>query len=284
MKPMIFKRTNHLVNENNNNSNEEAYEMQELGNDSSADKEFDYLMNEEKEPPLKIGANAYHHHHGGKKMSRGWCSSRQLTNEELIVWYLRGIFLLLAGLVGVVIALLVVVAIAAPVIANTEQFGRALRVVDQIYTMKDLTKNMADVTLTSRQNIEKAMTEYDVPGIVHYIKAIVQRGGELANSMTPETLNKATETGSKLVESLQKVDFEQGKQLMQNMNRWSVAIDPVKVSGSIAEANAFLKKTTETLQHAQDTHIMESIQQFAAGGVELEARLKRLNEITLKLP
>lgn len=254
-------------------------EMQNLGGPAELigedDDEYGYLMNETKEPPMRSSKK---HHHVVKKVPYRY------TNEELIVWYLRAIFFLLAALVGVVIALLVLIAIATPVITTSEQFTRAVRVVDQIYTMKDLTKNMADVTMASRASIEKAVADYDVVSIIHAVKAMAQRGSELVGTMSPETINKATETGAKLVDSLQKIDFEQGKALMQNVNRWSTAIDPARVSGSIDEANAFLKKTTETLQHAHDTHLMESIQQFAAGGVELEARLKRLNQITLKLP
>lgn len=256
-----------------------AIEMQSLGAENDGGEELDFLMNEENEPPVKSkSGSSKHSHHKIRRVPYRY------TNEELIVWYLRAIFFLLAALVGVVIALLVLVAIAAPVITTSEQFTRAVRVVDQIYTMKDLTKSMADVTMASRQGIEKAAVDYDLIGIINAVKVITQRGSELLGSMSQETVNKATDTGVKLVESLQKIDFEQGKTLMQNVNRWSTAIDPVHVSNGITEANAFLKKTTETLQHAQDTHVLESIQQFAAGGVELEARLKRLNQITLKLP
>jgi hypothetical protein len=50
------------------------------------------------------------------------------------------------------------------------------------------------------------------------------------------------------------------------------------------EATAFLKRGSDALKTAEDHHVLQSMGQFATGAVDLEARLQRLDEITIKLP
>ncbi len=209
---------------------------------------------------------------------------KPMTFQDKQIWYLRAIFFLLLVMVGLLIAVLVATIIFVPVVTSSNQFERAIRVIDQVYAMKDLTQNMADVTTNTQHNVEKAMLDYDVSGIINSVKKITQRTGELLALVQPDTFAQASSTGAKLVDTLQKLDMEEGKQLIRNANRWTTTLDPAKVATGIEEANAFMHKTTATLQRVEDSRVVETVQQFASGAIELEDRLKRLNEITLKFP
>lgn len=90
--------------------------------------------------------------------------------------------------------------------------------------------------------------------------------------------------GTKLIETLQHIDFEQGKALMTHLNDWATNVDPHKFSAGIDEATAFLKRGADALKTAEDHRVIQSVGQFAAGAVDLERRLDLLDEITIKLP
>jgi hypothetical protein len=90
--------------------------------------------------------------------------------------------------------------------------------------------------------------------------------------------------GTKLIETLQHIDFEQGKALMTHLNDWATNVDPHKISEGIEQATTFLKQGAEALKTAEDHRVIQSVGQFATGAVDLERRLNLLDEITIKLP
>ena len=212
-----------------------------------------------------------------KKPKKHIVHTKPMSIAEKQLWYLRWILLTLVAILGVMIGVLVATLIAVPVITNSQQFSRVVNLVDRVH-------DMADITTNSQAQISEAMATYNVPHMVESVKTLVNQGAALVGGLSPETLQSASDTASKFAESLQKLDFEQAKALMAHANEWSNTIDPNKISASLDEVQAFLKKGNEAMKTAQDTNLIQHIGEFAAGGVELESRLKRLNEITIKLP
>lgn len=220
-----------------------------------------------------------HHHHKKTKP--------KLTMEQHIeylywhAWWQTGF---LAGILGCVIALLAGGGIAVTVVGSSQQMAKAVMLVDRVHEMHDYTKTMTDVTTESQAEMRKMMQDYDVNGMISTVKKMVDTGGAIVNNLKPETLQQASEMGSKLIETLQHIDFEQGKQLMTHLNDWATNVDPHKFSAGIEKATDFLKRGADALKTAEDHRVIQSVGQFATGAVDLEARLQRLDEITIKLP
>jgi len=210
--------------------------------------------------------------------------SKPLTDNEKIIWYLWFISLLLIGILGVMIGTLVGTFTTGAVVAQSEQFSRAVALIDRVYGLYDYTKSMAEMSLESKENVVSAMKEYEVSKIMNSVHNMATKGSAFVDNLDAKTVEDLKQTGMKLSESLQQMDMEEAKKLMSHANQWASAIPREKVTQSIEEATALLQKGNDVLKKAQDSNLVQHISEFAAGGVELEARAQRLNEITIKLP
>jgi hypothetical protein len=165
------------------------------------------------------------HHHAKKK---------PLTMEqhlEYIYWHTFWQTWIQAAILGLLIAVVAVgTGTTLYVGYGSDQFKRAITLVDRVHEMHDYTKTMTDVTTGSQEEIKKAFLEYDVNGMINTVKKMVDTGGAIVNNLKPETLQQASEMGTKLIETLQHIDFEQGKALMTHLNEWATQVDPHKVS------------------------------------------------------
>lgn len=210
-----------------------------------------------------------------------------LTTEDHLynlTWYVRLIFWMLFVLLLLLIGTLVTIIVLLSTTSNSPEFTRAMRLVDRVYEMHDYTKTMTDVTTQSQEKIAQAIVDYRIPEMVDSLKSVISRGDQLIKALPSDVVQQATSVGSKLAQSLEHVDFENSNQLIRHLNEWAISIDPNKISTGVQQATSFLQKGTEMLQTAQEQQLVQHVGQFAAQGVELESRLKRLNEITIKLP
>lgn len=222
-----------------------------------------------------------HHHHHKKK------NKPKLTMEQHIeylywhAWVQTLLQIAIVALLGVIVGSgVVVVSIAG----TSQQMAKAVTLVDRVHEMHDYTKTMTDVTTESQAEMRKMMQEYDVNGMINSVKKMVDTGGAIVHNLKPETIQQASEMGTKLIETLQHIDFEQGKALMTHLNDWATNVDPHKISEGIEQATSFLKKGADALKTAEDHRVIQSVGQFATGAVDLERRLNLLDEITIKLP
>jgi len=222
-----------------------------------------------------------HHHHKKKKPKM---SMEQHIEYLYLYWHAWWQTACQITIVGLLAAILSGGIIVGGVVGTSQQMAKAVMLVDRVHEMHDYTKTMTDVTTESQAEMRKMMQEYDVNGMISTVKKMVDTGGAIVNNLKPETLQQASEMGSKLIETLQHIDFEQGKQLMTHLNDWATNVDPHKFSAGIEKATDFLKRGADALKTAEDHHVIQSVGQFATGAVDLEARLQRLDEITIKLP
>lgn len=212
---------------------------------------------------------------------------KPLTVEEHLynlTWYLRLVFLMLLVLLLLLIGTLVAIIVLMTTTATSPQFERAMRLVDKVGEMHDYTKTMTEVTTKGQERVGQAIVDYKVPEMIDSLKSMLTRGDEMLKALPTDVVQQASAVGGKLVQSLERVDFDHSNELIRHLNEWAASIDPAKVSTGVQQATSFLQKGTEILQSAQQTQLVERVGQFAAEGVELESRLKRLNELTIKLP
>jgi len=167
---------------------------------------------------------------------------------------------------------------------TTNQFKRAVTLMDRVYEMHDYTKTMVDVTTQSQKDVQKAIDDYGVVDLIGSVKDVVIKAKNLLSGIKPETVDSLTTTGVKLADTFQKLDFEQGKQLMMHVNEWASLMDPHKMMTLLDKGELFLQKGNEMLHTAAESNVVNHIANAAANAVDLEARLARLNEITIKLP
>lgn len=245
-------------------------------------------MDNEVEVNALLGSHVFEHDDNEKHRKRHHHKpAKKLTMEqhiEYLYWHAWFQSIVQAAILGLIISIVVTGMVTVLVSSGSEQFKRAITLVDRVHEMHDYTKTMTDVTTGSQEELKKAFLEYDVNGMINTVKKMVDTGGAIVNNLKPETVQQASEMGAKLIETLQHIDFEQGKQLMTHLNDWASNVDPHKVSATIEEATSFLKRGTDALKTAEDHHVLQSVGQFASGAVDLEARLQRLDEITIKLP
>jgi hypothetical protein len=208
----------------------------------------------------------------------------KMSFQDLQIWYLRGIFLVCLAVLGVMIAVLVVTIVVVPVVTSSSQFSRTITLIDKVYEMHDYTKSMTDMTLASQTKIEEAMAAYDIPNMMKSFKKIVDSGTSLVSGIKPESLETLSQTGSSFLDTFKKLNFEQATELMRHANEWANIIDPNVISRGLNSASEVLKKSDDMMKDAKEQNLINHISQFAAGGVELEARLKRLNSFTVALP
>lgn len=212
---------------------------------------------------------------------------KPLTVEEHLynlTWYLRLVFWMLVVLLLLLIGTLVAIIVLMTTTAASPEFTRAMRLVDKVGEMHDYTKTMTEVTTRSQEKINEALVEYKVSEMIDTLKSMLSKSDQMIKALPADVVQQATAVGGKLVQSLEHVDLEQSNALIRHLNEMAAAIDPVKISTGMQQATSFLQKGTEILQSAQQTQLVERVGQFAAEGVELETRLKRLNELTIKLP
>lgn len=212
---------------------------------------------------------------------------KPLTVEEHLynlTWYLRLVFWMLLVLLLLLIGTLVAIIVLMTTTATSPQFERAMRLVDKVGEMHDYTKTMTEVTTKGQERVGQAIVDYKVPEMIDSLKSMLTRGDEMLKALPSDVVQQASAVGGKLVQSLERVDFDHSNELIRHLNEWAASIDPAKVSTGVQQATSFLQKGTEILQSAQQTQLVERVGQFAAEGVELESRLKRLNELTIKLP
>jgi hypothetical protein len=151
--------------------------------------------------------------------------------------------------------------------------------------MHDYTKTMKDVTIGSKDSINEAMQQYQVNDMITSVQNMIKKGDSLLKELNPQVFEQASHLGTELLRVTQQMDFEQGKQLIQHANQWASAVDVTKLQGDIVNPlSSFLKSSTSLLHSAEEQHLIQHVAAVASNTVELEARLKRLNEITIKLP
>jgi hypothetical protein len=216
--------------------------------------------------------------------SKNIIKKKPMSFQEQQLWYLRMIFLTSLAILGVMIGVLVATIIVVPVVASSNQFSRTVTLIDKVYEMHDYTKSMTDMTLSSQAKVEEALLAFDVPNMIKSIKKIVDTGSSLVNGIKTETLENLSQTSSSFLDNFKKLNFEQATELMRHANEWANVINPNIISTNLNTASELLKKSDEIMKDVKDQNLINHISQFAAGGVELEARLKRLNSFTVELP
>ena len=202
-----------------------------------------------------------------------------------MLWYLKGIFYLLIiigiGMLGCIITVVVLIAVGA----TSDQVQKAVTVVDKVFEMHDYTKTMTDGFVTSQDAMKQAIQDYNVDNMIKSVSSMVSKGDSLLKEMKPETFQQATTIGQELVNKMKEIDLEQGKQLMQNINNWATSIDPTQLKDMILQPmSSFLSQSKDTLTQINEQHLIKHISDVAASTVDLEARLQRLDEVTIKLP
>lgn len=205
-----------------------------------------------------------------------------MSVAELQLWYIKGIFWMVFVIGSLLVAGAIALIVLASVIASSEQAHRAMHAMDSVFEMRDYTKTMTDMTVGSQKSIEEAIKQYRVHDMVQSIQNMVSKGDTLMSHIKPETLEQAS---TQLSNVMQHIDLEQGALLMQNLNNWSAAIDPSRLRQDIVDPmHTFLTTTNAVLQRVQEENVLKHVADVASATLDLEARLQRLNEITIRIP
>lgn len=216
---------------------------------------------------------------GGDNKGKGKSS---MSVAELQLWYIKGIFWMVFVIGSLLVAGAIALIVLASVIASSEQAHRAMHAMDSVFEMRDYTKTMTDMTVGSQKSIEEAIKQYRVHDMVQSIQNMVSKGDALMTHVKPETLQQAS---TQLSNVMQRIDLEQGALLMQNLNNWSAAIDPSRLRQDIVDPmHTFLTTTNSVLQRVQEENVLKHVADVASATLDLEARLQRLNEITIRIP
>lgn len=210
-------------------------------------------------------------------------SNMSVAEQQL--WYLKGIFWMVFTIGALLIAGAITLIVLAAIIASADQTQKAITVVDRVYEMRDYTKTMTDLTVGSQESIAKAMKDFDVENMVKNIQNVISKGDSLMQTVQPDVLQHATTMGTQILNTLQRFDMDEGRKLMQNLNNWSSSVDPTHLKEQIVDPmHTFLTSTNAMLQKAQEENVLQRVTEVASATVDLESRLQRLNEITIRIP
>ncbi len=203
----------------------------------------------------------------------------QLLQE--VVSLLKWIFFVLVAILGLMIATLVVLTGVTISTTNSEQFKRAVGIIDRVDGLYGYTKTMTDVTTGSKTQIEKAIVDYDVDGIITSVKNLVQSTKEV---IKPESVQLAIDLGKQSLDLIKNVNLDQAKTVLSKVGSILGVIEPAQISSILDGGKILFEKGSEALSDAKQNNLIPHISQAAAGLTEVEARLKRINEFTFKLP
>lgn len=241
----------------------EADSLSEFGLDSASDNEGSRLFDEE---PIKKHTRA------------------KLSYKELKLWYLRAIFVTLVIILLCIIGFAVAIVILIPVAATSPGLKRATDLMDRVFEMHDYTKTMTDVTTGSKAQIETLMQTYKVDEMVMGLKDMMSQSRALVQNLKPSTIDAASETAKKLIDTISSMDMTRGKELMNHVTSLLGAVQPAQVSQALEQGAIFLSKGNEALTQASQANLLKHLSEVAASTVDFESRLMRTNEVTIKLP
>lgn len=86
------------------------------------------------------------------------------------------------------------------------------------------------------------------------------------------------------MDTLSNIDMERSKQFMDHVTSLLGAVHPSDVTKTLEQGAIFLQKGNEALSQASQANLVQHISSMAASTVDLETRLLRTSEFTIKLP
>jgi hypothetical protein len=120
--------------------------------------------------------------------------------------------------------------------------------------------------------------------MVQGLKDMMTHSRNLLQGLQPATVDAASQTAKKLVDTLSNMDMQRGKEFVDHMTNLLGAIRPTDVSKTLEQGAIFLQKGNEALSQASQANLVQHLSQVAASTVDLESRLMRTSEVTIKLP
>lgn len=204
--------------------------------------------------------------------------------QQQMLWYARWSFYVQCVIALCIIGFSVAVVILIPVTVTSPGVRRATDLMEKVFEMHDYTKTMTDVTTGSKTQIEGLIQTYKVDEMVQGLKDMMAHSRTLLQGLQPSTVDAASQTAKKLVDTLSSMDMERGKQLVDHVTSLLGAVQPTDVSKALEQGAIFLQKGNEALSQASQANLVQHLSQVAASTVDLEARLMRTNEVMIKLP
>ncbi len=207
-----------------------------------------------------------------------------LTEVQLLgkiygaLWWIAAILILILGLL---VAQLVTAIVLVSVGTSTEQFKRSVMVVDKVFDLHDYTKTMVDMSTGAQVEMGKITEEYDFKGMLTTVKNTL---GVIQSAAKPETMQQVSGFVSQATDALHNLDFVQVKQLITRVTNLVGAVEPQQITDLLHKGSSFVEEANNALLKAQEENLIHHIGTAAVGATALEARLQRLNEITIKLP
>lgn len=208
-----------------------------------------------------------------------------MSVAEQQLWYAKYTFWTVFTIGSLLILGTIALIVLGAVILSSNQAQRAVTVIDRVYEMRDYTKTMTDLTVGSQESFAKAVKDFQVSDMIRGIHSVINKGESLMNNVQPTMLQEATTMGTQLLDVLQRIDVDEGRRLMQNLNNWSSAIDPATLQQQLVDPmHTFLASSNNMLQKVHDQNILQRVGEVASATVDLESRLQRLNQITISIP